>query len=87
MQLPKLPNADALRDSGFEVPNLDDMTVDPADLEQASEVLALLASYARIKAGAMKCRLSANADDNALAGDLERTLNVMYKRLPEWARW
>lgn len=68
----------------FEVPNLDDASVDPADLDNIATVLRLLADYAEIKANAMRYRLEG---DILTAVRLERSCQRLYGKLPEWARW
>jgi hypothetical protein len=68
----------------FESPNLDDLSVDPADLDEAARVLRALSVYAEHKASAMRLRMSG---DVRTATDTEAVCDYLYHRLPEWARW
>jgi hypothetical protein len=68
----------------FEVPNLDDMSIDPADYNAAAAVLGQLACYAGAKGHAMRLRLKGDIE---AALSWERMLEGMYARLPQWAKW
>jgi len=68
----------------FDVPNLDDLSVDPAELREAAVVLEKLARYARKKATAMETRMAGNIPAAMVH---EVLLERIYKDLPEWARW
>ncbi len=68
----------------FEAINLDDLSVDPADLTSVSITFTTLARYARLKADAMRHRGYGNI---GVALILERDLERTYAMLPEWARW
>jgi hypothetical protein len=68
----------------FDAPNLDGLSIDPADLDRAADVFRLLASYAQAKAQAMRLRLAGDVNQ---AVAMERYCDAEYKRLPEWARW
>lgn len=65
-------------------PNLDGLSIDPNDLDKAARVLRILSRYATLKAQAMRAR-SVGMIPQAL--DLERDLESLYQRLPQWARW
>lgn len=68
----------------FDVPNLDGLTDDPAELLELSSVLGILACYADYKARAIRHR---KGGDVEAALSFERAADFQYKRLPEWARW
>ena len=68
----------------FDVPNLDGLSVDPADYFAAAEVFGRLAAYADVKGRAMQLRA---AGDVEAARAFERTAEATYRRLPEWAQW
>lgn len=68
----------------FDVPNLDDLTTDPDELDAMADTLSRLAAYAWHKAEAMRARLAGNIED---ATDAERKMTSNYRRLPEWAQW
>lgn len=76
--------AEELRKSGFEVPNLDGLSTDPAELLGAAVVLETLSAYARHKARAMQARFKGDVTE-ALA--YEAWCEALYSGLPEWARW
>lgn len=65
-------------------PNLDGLSIDPADLEAAEKVFALLSAYAGHTASAMRFRLSGDVEA-ALA--FERCAESVYRKLPKWAKW
>jgi hypothetical protein len=65
-------------------PNLDGLSINPTDLDTSGDVFDRLAAYARNKANAMRYRLAGDIP-NALK--VEKTLEMLYKSLPEWARW
>jgi hypothetical protein len=73
-----------LKASGFEVPNLDGLSIDPQELREAAGVFTNLAEYARNKASAMENRLNGNIE-RALY--YESLCDGIYRRLPRWARW
>lgn len=83
----------------FDVPNLDDMSVDPKDLldfanawdekrptiGHADHVHYLaVAQYARLKAGVMQDRLEGNIP---AAMTQEAWCDRIYRRMPQWAKW
>lgn len=68
----------------FEVPNLDDFSMDPADHDAACMLFDSLASYSRHKARAMRHRLKG---EMGAARTQEEICEGVYKRLPEWAKW
>ncbi len=68
----------------FDPPNLDDMSVDPKDYEEAARVLTRLAEYATWKADAMRRRLSGRVSE---AVTREEICDRIYLALPKWARW
>lgn len=68
----------------FEAPNLDCLSIDPADLLTAAQVLHDLGDYAHNKADAMRQRLDGNI---GAAVTHERLCDIIYKKLPRWARW
>lgn len=68
----------------FDVPNLDDLSIDPADLHKAAEMFGRLAAYADMKARAMELRTQGDVE---AALCFERNCETTYKRLPAWARW
>lgn len=65
-------------------PNLDGLSIDPAELDTAADVFDRLASYARTKAKAMRHR---SKGDINTATKFEDSCEQLYKSLPEWARW
>ena len=65
-------------------PNLDDLSVDPMDLEIAMNVFRKLAEYARMKNLAMRQRLLGKVQAALMC---EQRLQDLYEALPEWARW
>ena len=72
------------------IPNLDSF-VDPSEareardkLEAVADAFHLLARYAEAKGDAMYNRLNGKIE---LASQLERACDVVYGKLPEWARW
>lgn len=67
-----------------EAVNLDCATTDPAELDEYAETLARLAEYSRVKACAMRHRLSGHIQ---AVGVLESECERIYSRLPEWAQW
>lgn len=75
--------AEALRDAGCVIPNLDDMSPDPTDLRAASLVFGRLAAYADHKARAMELRL---AGDIEAALAFEAAADTSYRAIPVWAR-
>jgi len=68
----------------FDVPNLDDASMDAADYEVLADTLRKLAMYATSKAAAIGFRKSGNI---ASALQHEARLERLYDDLPEWARW
>jgi hypothetical protein len=68
----------------FDVPNLDDLSIDPADYDRAAQVFDALARYASLKASAMRTRLAGRINP---ALRMEERLEEIYASLPEWARW
>jgi hypothetical protein len=68
----------------FEVPNLDDLTIDPEELKRVAVVLGTLSNYATHKAQAMRYR---SAGDIITALRWERDCQAIYEKLPKWARW
>ncbi len=80
--MPHLPFPERM--DGFEPINMDDFSVDPADLAHLSRVYGLYAAYAEHKANAMRYRF---AGDMEAAEAHEKCCEGVYKRLPQWARW
>lgn len=68
----------------FDVPNLDDLSIDPQDLRDAQDVLALAYEYAEQKASAMELRMEG---DVATASLFEQRAEEIYFKLPKRARW
>lgn len=68
----------------FETPNLDGLTTDPKDLDNAASVLASLSDYAKTKAKAIRARL-VGAIATALLREAE--CERIYQQLPAWAKW
>jgi hypothetical protein len=68
----------------FESPNLDGLSMDPADYDRAEQVLRQLAGYCNAKAQAMRLRLAGDVN-RALA--VERYADGLYQQLPQWAKW
>jgi hypothetical protein len=68
----------------FDVPNLDDLSVDPDDYDRAAAVMATLADYSKTKARAVRARAAGLIDTAILR---ERECEAIYQRLPGWARW
>lgn len=68
----------------FEVPNLDDISHDPADLLEACKVLRILAQYCEHRAFALQDRLLGRIN---VARNYERINEERYNSLPEWAKW
>ncbi len=68
----------------FEVPNLDDISIDPDDYRQLVVVFGILQEYANTKHQAMRYR---TFRELMAALRLEAHLEVLYDQLPEWARW
>jgi hypothetical protein len=70
------------RVDGFEPINLDGF--DSADLQEIAKVLYMLGNYAQHK----ECGMRNRANGNITAAEYdERQCELIYKRLPEWARW
>lgn len=63
--------------------NLDSIQ-EPSDLRTIAATLKTLCSYATAKASAVELRASGRVAD---AMDFERDAQVLYNRLPAWARW
>ncbi|HXJ56440.1 MAG TPA: hypothetical protein VNU68_07220 [Verrucomicrobiae bacterium] len=68
----------------FDVPNLDDASIDPRDYYALAETLKTLQFYACHKALAMEARLRGDIAD---AARLESKLESQYRILPSWATW
>ena len=62
--------------------NLDTMT--PEELENTARVFDTLSAYSRMKARAMRNRLTGHIDE---AMDKEQQCDKFYAKLPEWAKW
>jgi hypothetical protein len=73
-----------MSDKLFDVPNLDDMSVDPEDYREAARVLRALADYCERKGRAIQNRFKGNI---LSTGACDRECRMRYKDLPEWARW
>jgi len=73
-----------LDSTGLNVPNLDDMTIDPHELRQFGRDLTTLASYALTKANAMDNR---KAGKIAIAQLDEQRCEQLYNTLPPEWRW
>lgn len=80
----KEKNAIVLPAYAFEVPNIDDCSIDPDDYEALARVFGQLSDYASLKASAMRARLKG---DIQFAIRHENGCERIYKQLPEWARW
>lgn len=74
--------ADGLTD-GF---NLDSISMDFQDMEEAATVLQFLATYAGHKAAAMKFRTVKPIDIEAAIAS-ERCADAAYRKLPKWIKW
>lgn len=68
----------------FDPINLDALSIDPADLDNAAIVFDKLRQYASNKATAMRYRM---AGEIGPAMHRERLCERIYNELPEWARW
>lgn len=68
----------------FDVPNLDDMSVDASDYETASEVFRKLSAYVDLKAQAIKYR---KQGITLAARNIEVECEHIYESLPQWAKW
>lgn len=66
------------------IPNLTDLSIDPADLDAAEVIFSRLSAYCGHKASAMRYRL---AGDIEAALSHERCADAQYRKLPDWARW
>ncbi len=78
---------DSLRDAintTFGLPNLDGLSIDPTDYQEASRVFLLYAKYAKHKSIAMRLRANGNI---AQAEQFESICEYIYGEMPEWARW
>jgi len=64
--------------------NLDSLSTDARELEEASAVFSRLACYADHKARAMRLR---GAGDIPAAQSFERAAQAQYDKLPGWAKW
>lgn len=64
------------------VPNLDDATA--SDIVKAKSTFEALANYCELRLAAMDARFDWDIEE---ATRIERTMERVYKRLPEWARW
>jgi hypothetical protein len=71
-------------DALFDAPNLDGLSIDPADYDRAEQVFRQLAGYCNAKAQAMRLRLGGDVN-RALA--VERYADGLYEQLPVWAQW
>jgi hypothetical protein len=76
--------ADELRKAGCVIPNLDCLSTEAADLDQAARLFGLLAALATEKAVAMRARTAGKAGD---ARDCEAVCDKLYFALPPWAKW
>jgi len=74
--------SDGLTD-GF---NMDAVSDDFRDMEEAATVLQFLATYAGHKAAAMKFRTVRPIDIEAALAS-ERCADAVYRKLPKWAQW
>jgi hypothetical protein len=68
----------------FDVPNLDDLSIDPVNYDKAGMVLTLLAIYCRHQATAMRARRAGQIHAAEMS---ERACEETYQQLPGWARW
>lgn len=68
----------------LEVPNLDCLSDDPADLKEAAQLFGLLSCYCDAKANALRMR---QRGDIEAALRLEQNAEQTYKELPQWAKW
>jgi len=77
------PLLDAFREE-LAVINLDEHTIDPAELREVADTLIKLAMYARLKANAMEQRSTGRMRN---AEQLETRCENIYQKLPDWAKW
>jgi hypothetical protein len=68
----------------FDVPNIDDASIDPADYDALTYTLSLLKQCTMYKAQAMRYRLCGFIEG---AIRIEAHLERAYKQLPTWAKW
>jgi hypothetical protein len=68
----------------FEAINLDGLSVDPKEYDNASEVLNAYAAYCRLKSVAVEMRLKGRI---RYAEAQEKSMERLYQSLPAWARW
>jgi len=68
----------------FDVPNLDDASVDPADYRELAKVFGKLESICRRKASSIQSRLDGDIKD---AKAMEECNERFYDSLPAWAQW
>jgi len=68
--------------TGFEPTNLDCQYIE--DLHTLERVYSLLAMYARRRASSMKNRVEGRLRE---AQSDDHFCEVVYKQLPEWAKW
>lgn len=66
------------------MPNLDNMSNDPADVSQVADTFCVLGSYLQHKAKAMYYREEGRID---LALKMESRCESLYAGLPQWAKW
>jgi hypothetical protein len=77
---PRLHETDRL----FDVPNLDCLSVDAADMRAAATVLHLLGWYAECLAREMELNAAGHVQE---AASWARQMDETYDLLPRWARW
>lgn len=75
----------------IEVPNIDDHGVDPSEIDELRkefveirDAMNELQAYCEMKRRAMTNRLSGRMSH---AVKFEEAMEIIYKKLPEWARW
>lgn len=69
---------------GFSIPNLDDTLNSPEEYAKASDTLYLLSQYLNNKRLAMMDRNNGHIQS---ALNYECKCDLIWKKLPEWARW
>jgi hypothetical protein len=68
----------------IDVPNLDDLSVNPADYRELETTFNLLASYCSLKARSIDLRTDGNMVE---ATRYEKAMDRLYQKLPSWAKW
>lgn len=68
----------------FETPNIDCMSINPADVAALGRVFTTLARYCKCKSRAMRYRLAGHIE---IALEFERQCQLLYESLPQEFRW